>query len=273
MTLGACVELFFGDLGYVDRIRMLHSLGFRSYEFWFHDKHFDGRQIVDLPKPIDEIAELNQSLGMSVTSFVFNHTEGGIVASLVDPKDRSKMLDGLGEIIAIATKLNCRSLICTSGPSLSDVRPQAMIDVMVESLQQLGGRCARHGIDLLLEPFNTKVDHPGNFLDDPDVCIRVLEAVAMPNVKMLFDIYHMQIMRGDIVSFIRHHHSRIGHFHIAGVPGRHEPATCELNYGFIVQEALRAGYVGAFGLEYFPSKSDEESLKETLSMFQQTGHA
>lgn len=265
MNIGPCIELFHTDLDYVDRIRKVHALGFRTYEFWFHDKTFDGSAVIAKPKDTDAIAEINRELGMTAADFVLNHTEGAIVASLVDPSDRSRLLDGLGEILDVAAKLECTSVICTSGPTIEGVSLEKQLETMVETLKQLAKPCGKAGVTLLLEPFNTKVDHPGTFLDDPDVCLRVLEDVAEANVKMLFDIYHMQIMTGNIVSFIRNHCEKIGHFHIAGVPGRHEPAECELNYRFILQEAAAAGYEGAFGLEYFPTKAHDESLRETLA--------
>ena len=120
------------------------------------------------------------------------------------------------------------------------------------------------GITLLLEPWNTRVDHPDNFLDDPHTCAEVLKRVNSPNVKMLYDIYHMQIMDGNVVAFLRENIGLIGHFHVAGVPGRHEPDSCELNYPFIIGEIDRLGYTGHVGLEYWPTVGDAESLKRTL---------
>jgi hydroxypyruvate isomerase len=81
---------------------------------------------------------------------------------------------------------------------------------------------------------------------------------------MLFDIYHMQIMTGNILAFVKENIRHIGHFHVAGVPGRHEPDACELDYAFILKEIDAMGYDGYFGLEYWPTVGDGESLKRTL---------
>jgi hydroxypyruvate isomerase len=136
---------------------------------------------------------------------------------------------------------------------------------MIDSLRGCAKICEKHGITILLEPFNTKVDHPDYFLDDPQTCVEVIRAVNSENVKMLYDIYHMQIMAGNVVSFIRENLQYIGHFHLAGVPGRHEPDTCELNYPFILKEIDRLGFKGAVGLEYWPTVDHAESLKRTLT--------
>jgi hydroxypyruvate isomerase len=84
---------------------------------------------------------------------------------------------------------------------------------------------------------------------------------------MLFDIYHMQIMAGNVTAFIRENIQYIGHFHVAGVPGRHEPASGELNYRYIVGEIDGTGYDGYIGLEYWPTVGHEESLRQTLEYF------
>jgi len=132
---------------------------------------------------------------------------------------------------------------------------------MVETLREAAEICARNGVTLILEPFNSKVDHPDYFLDDPQTCVEVLEAVDHPNAKMLYDIYHMQIMAGNILDFVRKNLRHIGHFHIAGVPGRHEPDVSELNYPFILREIEKMGYQGHFGLEYWPTMAPEISLE------------
>ena len=82
-------------------------------------------------------------------------------------------------------------------------------------------------------------------------------------MKMLYDIYHMQIMDGNILDFVRQHLDLIGHFHIAGVPGRHEPIDNELNYRHIVRAIDQMGYQGHFGLEYWATMKDEQSLALT----------
>ncbi len=262
--LGACIETFFTDQPYAERIRRVAALGFKAYEFWFHDKRFDGKALVPEKKDFDQIAELNAKLGLTTTDFVFNHPEGGVVASLIDRKDRPRLLDSIEGMIGLAKKIGCRSFISGSGNRVKGISRQKAMDSMVEGLSALGAVCAKNGMTIILEPFNTRVDHPDYFLDDPETCVEVLEKVANPSVKMLFDIYHMQIMHGNIVDFLRKNIRHVGHFHIAAVPGRHEPDTGELSYPFILKEIDRLGYAGWCGLEYWPTGDHTESLKRTM---------
>ncbi len=262
-NIGVCLEPFFTDLPYRERIRKVKALGFRHYEFWFHDKRFDGKSLVDEEKDFDEIAGLNERYGLTCTDFVFNHPEGGIVASLIDRRDHGRLQDGLGVILPLARRLGCTRLISGSGNRVAGLPREEAIEAMTAALAMLAPACERAGVTLLLEPFNTRVDHPDYFLDDPYTCLQVLQAVNSPAVRMLFDIYHMQIMSGNIVAFLRENLPYIGHFHLAGVPGRREPDAGELNYPFILQELDRLGYAGTVGLEYFPSGDAGRSLERT----------
>jgi hydroxypyruvate isomerase len=262
--LCACIEPFFTDLPYAERIRKVADLGFTAYEFWFHDKRFDGKALVPEKKDFDQIAELNAKYTLTTTDFVFNHPDGGVVASLIEKKDRPRLLDSIEEMIGLAKKIGCKSFISGSGNKVPGLNREKALDSMVEGLSALGAVCARHGMTIIVEPFNSRVDHPDYFLDSPQVCVDVLKKVNNPAVKMLFDIYHMQIMDGNIVSFLRANIAHVGHFHIAAVPGRHEPDTGELAYPFILREIDRMGYTGYCGLEYWPTIDHAESLKRTL---------
>jgi hydroxypyruvate isomerase len=262
--LSACIEPFFSELPYAERIRRVAELGFTAYEFWFHDKRFDGRSLAPEKKDFDQIAELNARHRLTTTDFVFNHPDGGVVASLIDAKDRPRLLDNIEAIIVLAKKIGCRSLISGSGNKVRGLAREKALDSMTEGLAALAPICQKNGITLIVEPFNSRVDHPDYFLDDPQTCVEVLRRVNSPNVKMLFDIYHMQIMHGHILSFVKENLAYIGHFHVAGVPGRHEPSPSELDYPFILKEIDAMGYAGYFGLEYWPVGDAAASLARTM---------
>jgi hydroxypyruvate isomerase len=265
--IGVCIEPFFSHLDYEDRIRKVHDLGFRVYEFWFHNKRFDGTGLVDELKDFDRIAELNDEYGLTTADFVFNHPDGGIAASLINRKDRNRLLEGLEELIPYAKKIKCTRFISGSGNVVQGLSREEAVANMTEALLQVAKICEKDDITLLLEPFNTRVDHPDYFLDDPELGVSILKNVNHKNVKMLYDIYHMQIMTGNITAFVRENIDYIGHFHIAGVPGRHEPKDAELNYSFILQEIDKTGYRGFVGLEYWPLLGHEESLRQTRDLF------
>ena len=255
--LSVCIEPFFTDLPYAERLEKVAAQGFTAYEFWFHDKRFDGKALIPERKDFGQIAELNARYGLTTADFVFNHPDGGIVASLIDAKDRQKLLDAIEEMIGLAKIIGCTSFISGSGNRVPGLGREEALENMVQALRALGKICQKHGMTILLEPFNTRVDHPDYFLDDPATCVAVLERVGSPSVKMLYDIYHMQIMDGNVLSFVKKNLRHIGHFHVAGVPGRHEPQPCELDYPFIIEQIDAMGYAGYFGLEYWPTMRRE----------------
>ncbi len=263
MNLGVCIEPFFDGMGYIDKIKKIKELGYSTYEFWFHDKKLEGGAVVDEEKDFDTIARVNDELGMKLNDFVFNHSEGGVVAALVNKDDHPALLKGLPALIDLAERAGCTKLICTTGNSAEGMTRQTAVRNIVDGLRACAEICEKRGTELILEAFNTRVDHPGYFLDDPYTAIEILEKVGSRKVRMLYDIYHMQIMAGNIVGFLTEHIDWIGHIHIAGTSGRKEPAGCELNYPFILKKIDEAGYKGACGLEYFPALESEESLKKT----------
>jgi len=262
-NIGVCIEIFFADMEYQDRLEQVHNLGFKNYEFWFHNKRFDGANLIDEAKDFELLAELNEKYGLTCTDFVFNHPDGGIVGAMIDKNDRNLILDSLEEMIELARKINCKAFISGAGNNVSGLTSEEAVENMIETLSRAAKICEKDDITLLLEPFNTRVNHPDYFLDDPFTCIEVLKAVNHKNAKMLYDIYHIQIMSGNVTAFIREHIEYIGHFHVAGVPGRHEPKDCELNYPFILSEIDKLGYQGYVGLEYWPTLTPAESLRQT----------
>lgn len=245
--LGVCIELLFVELPYAERVRKAKELGFGAYEFWFHNMTFDEKKLTREEKDLDTLADLNSKLGLTITDFVFNHPEGGIVASLIDKRERGKLTEGLVHVISLAKRIGCKQLISASGNRIPDLSRESAADNLIAALWDLAPICEKEGITLTLEPFNTIVDHPDCFLDDPKLCVEVLKAV------------------GSITGFIRENIPLISHFHVAGVPGRHEPDSGELNYPFVIREIDRLGYSGYVGLEYWPTVGHAESLKRTLA--------
>jgi hydroxypyruvate isomerase len=262
-NIGVCIETFFSDLDYKDRLEKVQGLGFKNYEFWFHDKRFDGANLIDEPKDFDMLAELNEKYGLTCTDFIFNHPDAGVMGAMIDKNDRNLILDSLGKMIELAHKINCKAFISGAGNVVSGLKEEEALENMIETLKLAAETCEKEDITLLLEPFNTKVDHPDYFLDNPGTCIKVLKAVNHKNVRMLYDIYHMQIMAGNVTDFIQDNIDYIGHFHVAGVPGRHEPRESELNYAFVLSQIDKLGYKGNVGLEYWPTIDPAQSLQQT----------
>ena len=132
----------------------------------------------------------------------------------------------------------------------------------VAALREAAPILEKNGLTAVVEILNTYVDHAGYFLYYVRDGVELVDRVGSPNVKLLFDIYHVQIMEGNLISNIRAHIGRIGHFHVGDVPGRHEPGTGEINYRNVFKAIYELGdrFQGYVGLEYGRLAPLEENL-------------
>jgi hydroxypyruvate isomerase len=122
------------------------------------------------------------------------------------------------------------------------------------------------GVTLVLEPLNIHVDHPGYFLNTSKTGIQLVREVASPNIRLLYDIYHMQVMEGNLIDTLTKNLDVIGHIHVADVPGRHEPGTGEINYGNVFAALRQAGYMGYIGMEFAPTGDSNKAAAEALAL-------
>lgn len=263
IKVSVCIETFFTQFSYEERIKKVATAGYRAIEFWFHDYHFDGEKLIPKEKDIGSIAKVTDDLGLEVSDMVVNSPEGNIGGSLVKPEDKNTYLSRLSKVIELAHSLNCQKLITCTGNSLKGKSKKEQAESIVKTLSEASKIIEKENITLLLEPLNSLVDHPGYFLDSFREAATIVRRINHPNIRLLYDIYHMQIMEGNILSTIEQNIDIISHFHSAGVPGRHELSQSEVNYPFIFKKIAEFGYEGYFGLEYWPTNKDEESLKDT----------
>ena len=243
-TICVCVEPFFGDISLAEKARKVAELGFRALEFWGHNGR-PGRDMEALAKALNETGLILNDFGVSAPG-----------AALVNAADRQKYLDGLRQTIQVAKKMNCRKLLTTTGNRIADKSHAQHHQAIVETLKAAADIVSKEGIVLLLEPLNSLVDHRGYYLDSGHEGAHIIEEVGSPAVRLLWDIYHMQIMHGNVLADIKQYLPLIGHFHSAGVPGRRELNVGELNYSNILAEIKAWGYEGCFGLEYWPVGDD-----------------
>lgn len=134
----------------------------------------------------------------------------------------------------------------------------------IEWLKPAVDMAEKAGVTLLLEMLNDKYDHPGYWLTSSDKGAEICRQIGSERLRILFDCYQMQIMEGGLLNHIERHLDVIGHFHSAGVPGRHELFKGEINFPFLIGRIASMGYQGVFGLEYAPSMEDEVSLRQAL---------
>jgi len=169
------------------------------------------------------------------------------------PKDRA---------VEAAKKVNSRRLVVLTGNELGGMPRSEQMANAAAALRYAAPILEKNGITAVVEILNTYVDHAGYFLYYVRDGAELIERVGSPNVRLLFDIYHVQIMEGNLIENIRMNTDRIGHFHIGDVPGRNEPGTGEINYRnvFKVIYELSERFPGYAALEYRPKAPLEENL-------------
>lgn len=239
-----CVEMVLGNASLAAKARKVAAAGFRALEFWSHDAGGD--------RKLDDLAAACGETGLAVNDLVAD----GPGISLVSAADREKYLARLRQSIAVAKKLDCGKLITCTGNRLPDRSDAEQHDAIVETLRAAAAVASQAGVVLVLEPLNSLVDHRGYYLDSGHQAAQIVEQVASPALRLLWDLYHMQIMHGNVLATIERYLPLIGHFHAAGVPGRHELDVGELNYVEILSRIKAWGYDGMFGLEYAPATTD-----------------
>ena len=248
-TLSVCIEMVFRPLDFLDRIEAVQRAGYTAFEFW-------GWQNKDLPA----VQAASERLGLRVAAFGVG---GG---TLLDPANHQHYWETTAAAAEWARRLRCPSLIVTTGNTLPDVPRERQMDALRTGLEGVAREARKGGVTAVLEPLNSKVDHKGYFLDHCPEAFELIAAVGSPHLRLLYDIYHMQIMDGDIIATVEAQIASIGHFHVADVPGRHEPGTGELNYANIFKRIDATGYKQYVGLEYHPSADHAASLAHVKSL-------
>jgi len=185
---------------------------------------------------------------------------------LVDYSTRSEFINGLKESLETAHKLECSTLIVTVGNEIAGVPRSKQHESIVKCLREAAGFAEEADVTLVLEPLNVLVDHKGYYLYSSREGFEIVNEVNSPNVRLLYDIYHQQIMEGNLIDTITRNIDLIGHFHVADVPGRHEPGTGEINYANVFRSIEKAGYKGYVGLEFEPLTSSEEALRKVMNL-------
>ncbi len=181
-------------------------------------------------------------------------------------ENRARIEKELRARIEQAVKWGIPYLICFSG-SRAGLDDDTGAEITAENLRHMATMAEDAGVTLVLELLNSKIDHKDYQCDKTAWGVRVCEMVDSPRVRLLYDIYHMQIMEGDIIRTIQEHHACIGHYHTGGNPGRHEiDETQELNYKPIVRAILDTGYEGYIGQEFVPKGDPIKALQAAYTI-------
>ncbi|MCS4436526.1 hydroxypyruvate isomerase family protein [Aquiflexum gelatinilyticum] len=194
-----------------------------------------------------------------------NGADMGIVKGWNDPKNHEQLIKGYEEVIPLVAKAGYKNLIAFSG-NRNGMDDETGLKNSAEGLKKIMATAEKHNVMIIMELLNSKVDHADYMCDKSAWGIELCKMVGSPNLKLLYDIYHMQIMEGDIIRTIKRDHQYFGHYHTAGNPGRNEiDETQEIYYPPIVKAILDTGYKGYFCQEFVPKKADKmASLAEAV---------
>ena len=246
----ANLTMLFNEVDFLDRFEAAARVGFEGVEYLF-PYDYDA----------DTLVERLQKHGLTqvlhnLPAGDWNAGERGIACH---PDRVSEFRDGVGTAIEYATALGCKQVNCLAGIVPRSVSEQKAHETFVENLEFAAPALEEAGIRLLIEPINT-IDIPGFFLTRTYQGRSIISEVASHNLSLQHDIYHMQIMEGDLARTIEQNLDVIAHFQLADNPGRHEPGTGEINYPFLFDLIDSSGYDGWIGCEYAPSTTTEEGL-------------
>ncbi|NPU69270.1 hydroxypyruvate isomerase [Bradyrhizobium sp. 83012] len=246
----ANLTMLFNELPFIDRFAAAKAAGFSGVEYLF-------------PYDFDK-AELREQLARHGLTQVLHNLPAGNwaagergIAILPDRVDDFR--DGVRRAIEYAKALDCRQLNCLVGIAPDDADPRELNQVLVRNLRFAATALKAQGIKLLIEPINT-LDIPGFFLSRTAQALQLISDVESDNLFVQYDIYHMQIMEGDLARNMQKHLARIAHIQLADNPGRHEPGTGEINYAFLFRHLDAIGYAGWVGCEYKPRAGTVEGL-------------
>jgi len=208
--------------------------------------------------PRDAYPEVKK-LGLDI-SLVSSH---GFAKGPCNPENHDEVVTKLNEAIDAAIEVNCPSVITFTGMRFDGMDDEKAAQNCIDTWKEVLPKAEKAGITLVLEHLNSRDDshpmkgHPGYFGDDVDFCVDLINQIGSPNFKLLFDIYHVSVMNGDVIRRIRQYKDLIGHYPTAGNPGRAEmDNTQELNYPPILAEIVKTGYKGFVAQEFIPTWND-----------------
>ena len=249
--LAPCLDALFADVPDAEALEVVADLGMTRFEFW----DWRGRDI-------DALARRMRALGCRAAIFSGNTFE----EPLVDADAHPQALAHLARSIEAAGRLGTRMLVAHVGYSLGDRPPEAQWEAAVTGLRAAGEMAEEAGIVLAVEPLNSILDHPGYFLDTLPAALRLLADVDRPSVRLLLDIYHMQMMHDDLLVRLPEALPHTVHVHVADVPGRREPGTGAIDWPAVMRTLDASGYRGAIGLECWPSGDPVSAVRSATEV-------
>ena len=220
-----------------------------------------GLKAIDLVGPKDWQVLKDHGLYSSMC----NGAEIGLTKGWNDPQYHDTLIKNYTEHINLVSAAGYQNLICFSG-NRNGMDDEKGLNNCADGLKKIIGLAEKKGVVIQMELFNSKVDHKDYMCDRSAWGVALCKKIGSPNFKLLYDIYHMQINEGDVIRTIQQNHEWFGHYHTAGVPGRHEiDESQELFYPAIMNAIVATGYKGYVAQEFIPVKTDKKaSLRDAV---------
>lgn len=246
----ANLTMLYTEHDFIDRFAAAKRDGFAGVEFLF-PYDFEKSQLAD------QLRFNNLDIVLhNLPAGDWGAGERGIACM---PDRVGEFQDGVGRAVEYATALGCPQVNCLAGIAPAGVDADSLRTTLVDNLRFAAKALGEAGVKLLVEPINTR-DIPGFLLNRSAETIEILDAVGSDNAYLQYDVYHMQIMEGDLAPTFAKLQKRIAHIQIADNPNRHEPGTGEINYPFLFSYFDAASYDGWIGCEYKPAGQTSAGL-------------
>jgi len=247
----ANLSTMFNECSFLDRFKAAAHAGFCGVEYLFP---YDFN-------PADIKARLDEH---GLKQVLFNMPAGNWAAGdrglACIPARINEFKETVEQSIEYAKVLDCEQIHCMMGVAPKGVDKDILLQVVLDNLKYAADKFKHENIKLLIEPINTR-DIPGYYLSHTIDALNLISEVDAHNISLQYDIYHMQVMEGDLAMTIKENLASIAHIQIADTPGRYEPGTGEINYAYLFSFLDDVGYQGWVGAEYFPSTTTQDSLK------------
>lgn len=248
--LNANLTMMFNEFEFIERFKQAKSQGFKAVEFLFPYAH----QVEDIKRALTQ-----NDLELILFNMPPGNFEAGDRGMACIPARILEFQQSVEKAVDYAATLNCKKLHCMAGLEPANASIDEAEKAFVKNLRFAADLCKKHDIEVLIEPINTR-DMPGYYLNHSEQAIKLLSLIDRPNVSLQYDIYHMQIMEGDLIPSIERLLPHIKHMQLADTPGRHEPGTGEINYSVVLNAIDNLGYKEWIGCEYRPQIDTISSL-------------
>ena len=245
---------FFQNLPFIERVKKIAEAGYKTVELSVECKSWTEAEAISYGQQLKE-------MGIGVDAVTTDYLGSGRPEfSCIDLNDRQNLMANIRHRVSIMKALNASNLIMSAGDAIPGLSIEAQYENLKEGLMLALEITEPDGFNIFIEPVNNE-DNPKTFLWSITEGFKLVEEIANPRLKLLYDMYHAQISNGNLIRHLTDNIDKVGLIHIADVPGRHEPGTGEINFLNIYRMLASLNYQGCVGMEFVPTGDNLERLK------------